>query len=226
MNEARKSKLEEIIQPLIQFWENSEDPWMVKDTTSQYVYANPRYLELISLPDKYQIEGRYDDELPMPQYEFAPVFRSQDRMVEKKKDKVSAVRIYQFNRHSWFQPWFFDKFPLTDRQGNCLGTFAHCRPVESIIVNRMKQIKIRSSLSFNRPSEIFTEREWELIFYVIQAFSSKDIGNMLEISAGTVDNALNKIYLKSGVSSRRALIDYCTENNFENYVPKSFYCKK
>ncbi|MBN1086346.1 helix-turn-helix transcriptional regulator [Erwinia aphidicola] len=226
MNKARKSKLEEIIQPLIQFWEHSEDPWAVKDNKSQYVYANSRYLELASLPVNYKIEGHFDDELPNAHHVDAPLFQQQDRMVERKKDRVTVARIYQFNRHSWFYPWYFDKFPITDGAGICLGTFSHCRPVENIIVNRMKQIKIRSCISFNRPSEIFTEREWELVFYVIQAFSSKDIGSMLGISSGTVDNSLNRIYLKCGVSSRRELIDYCIANNFDNYVPKNFFCKK
>lgn len=48
------------LQLLIRFWENSSEPWGVKDNQSRYVYANNRLHRLLALPDKFNMEGRTD----------------------------------------------------------------------------------------------------------------------------------------------------------------------
>lgn len=49
---------------LIVLWDKLDEPWGVKDSQSCFVYANKGLHDLFNLPQGYDIEGRYDVELP------------------------------------------------------------------------------------------------------------------------------------------------------------------
>ncbi len=69
------AKIDKIITPLIRFWEGSNEPWMVKNNVSQFVYSNKRLQGFLGLPKGFNMEGLYDRELPLAIHEFEPHFR-------------------------------------------------------------------------------------------------------------------------------------------------------
>ncbi|HDL8232462.1 TPA: helix-turn-helix transcriptional regulator, partial [Yersinia enterocolitica] len=79
------------------------------------------------------------------------------------------------------------------------------------------------SLILTPPSELFSKREWEVLFYILHSFSSIEIAKKLHLSSRTVDNITQKIYKKTGVSSRQQMVDYCYEKKINNYIPQSFF---
>lgn len=81
------------LQLLIRFWENSSEPWGVKDNQSRYVYANNRLHRLLALPDKFNMEGRTDGELPTPISEFQPEYQEHDRKVKLLQDRITSIEI-------------------------------------------------------------------------------------------------------------------------------------
>ncbi|WP_338117367.1 helix-turn-helix transcriptional regulator [Pantoea cypripedii] len=208
---------------MIKFWEVSSEPWGAKDRNSKFIYANKRYHELLSLPYGFNVEGRYDGELPASTAEFQNEFQAHDRKVEKLLDRVTSIEIHPFEQNHYLQPWYFDKYPLMDSHGVCIGTIFHGRPVEMITLTRLDKIKIPSSLVFTPPSDFFLKREWEIVFYLLQGFSAKDISAHLHISHRTVTNHIQNVYQKANVSSRRGLIEFCYENNISNYIPDRFF---
>ncbi|MTD27246.1 helix-turn-helix transcriptional regulator [Erwinia sorbitola] len=216
-------KIEKIITPLVRFWEGSNEPWLVKNNLSQFVYANKRMYNFIGLSKEFKIEGRYDGELPLAMHEFEPAFQSHDRMVEKVKDRVTSVEIHEFDKQDFLQPWYSEKFPIIDEDGTPLGVIAHCRPVESIFITRLSKIKIPTSLVFTPPTELFTDKEWEIIFYTCQLFTPKMIEAAIGVSNRTVEDTLCRIYKKAGVGNKRGLIDYCIEMGFNNFIPQSIF---
>lgn len=213
------------LQAMIKFWEISNEPWGAKDKNSKFIYANRRYHELLSLPKGFDVEGRYDGELPASTAEFQNEFQAHDRKVESLLDRVTSIEIHPFERNPYLQPWYFDKYPLMDNNGVCIGTIFHGRPVEMVTLARLDKIKIPSSLVFSPPSDFFLKREWEIVFYLLQGFSARDISEHLHISFRTVNNHIQNIYHKAGVNSRRRLIEFCYENNISNYIPESFFKK-
>ncbi|AYD42333.1 LuxR family transcription regulatory protein [Yersinia kristensenii] len=219
MDENLKNSLD----VLIRFWEHSSEPWEVKDNQSRYIYANPKFNEFLDLPKKYNVEGRFDGELPTPVSEFEVEFQRQDRQVELIQDRVTSVEIHLLNGLSYFTAYFCDKYPLIDENGISQGVICHARPVQDLILTHLNKIKVPTSLVFTPPSELFTKKEWEVLFYILHSFSSKDIAKKLHLSSRTVSNITQKIYDKAGVSSRRQIVDYCYENNINNYVPQSFF---
>ncbi|WP_145529245.1 helix-turn-helix transcriptional regulator, partial [Yersinia alsatica] len=114
-------------------------------------------------------------------------------------------------------------YPLIDEEGISQGAIFHVRPVEDIILIHLNKIKVPTSLIFTPPSDLFTKREWEVLFYILHAFSSGEIAEKLHLSSRTINNVIQSIYRKSGVTSKKQVIEYCYENKTHNYVPQSFF---
>ncbi|CNF30154.1 helix-turn-helix transcriptional regulator [Yersinia mollaretii] len=218
-----ENKLSQSLEMLIRFWEHSSEPWGIRDNQSRFIYANPRYHKLLALPNKYSIEGRVDSELPAPTAEFQGEFQQQDRQVELSQDRITSVEIHLLDGLSYFTPYFCDKYPLIDENGVSQGTVFHGRPVTDTMLTHLTKIKIPTSLVFTPPSELFTKREWEVLFYILHTFSSSEIGKKLHLSPRTICNITQSIYRKAGVTSKRQIIEYCYENKINNFVPQSFF---
>ncbi|HDL8706961.1 TPA: helix-turn-helix transcriptional regulator [Yersinia enterocolitica] len=211
------------LQLLIRFWENSSEPWGVKDNQSRYVYANNRLHRLLALPDKFNMEGRTDVELPTPIAEFELEFQEHDCKVKLLQDRITSVEIHAWDGRSYYQPYFVDKYPLMDENGISQGVICHGRPVEDIILTHINKIKVPTSLILTPPSDLFSKRDWEVLFYILHLFSSMEVATKLHLSSRTIDNITQKIYKKIGISGRQQLVDYCYENKINNYVPQSFF---
>ncbi|MTD27247.1 PAS domain-containing protein [Erwinia sp. J316] len=222
-NDEKDSKLEGIIKPLINFWERSNESWWVKSHTSEFVYVNQHLKDFLAIPKEFQMEGRFDGDLPIAIHEFEPQFQAHDRQVEQAGDRVTSIEIHKVGDNDFFLPWYCDKFPIIDNSGNVLGVIAHNRPIESMFITRLKKIKIPTSLVFTPPTELFTDKEWEIIFYTCQLFTPKMIEAAIGVSNRTVEDTLCRIYKKAGVGNKRGLIDYCIEMGFNNFIPQSIF---
>ena len=224
MSEAqRDSEIIRILKPFIQFWEGSNEPWWVKNNQSRFVYANRRLRNFITLPTGYDIEGRFDGELPSPVHEFEVQFQAHDRMVEKARERISSIGIQKYDGLDYLQPWYTEKVPLMNESGDVLGVICHGRPVEAMFITRLAKIKMPTSLVFNPPTGLFTDREWEIIFYTCQLFTPKMIERAIGVSNRTIEDMLGRIYKKADVGNKRGLIDYCIENGFNNFIPQSIF---
>ncbi|AJJ24204.1 helix-turn-helix transcriptional regulator [Yersinia enterocolitica] len=219
MDKPLKNQLE----ILIRFWERSSEPWGARDNQSRFIYSNDRHHKLLGLSDKYNLEGRLDSELPSPTAAFQMEFQAHDRKVELSQERITSVEIHEWDGLSYLKPNFCDKYPLIDESGVSQGIIFHVRPVEDIILSRLTKIKAPTSLTFTPPSKLFTKREWEVLFYILHSYSSKDIAKKLHISPRTVSNITQSVYRKVGVSNKRQIVDYCYENKINNYVPQSFF---
>ncbi|WP_145561565.1 helix-turn-helix transcriptional regulator [Yersinia bercovieri] len=215
--------LTDSLEMLIRFWEHSSEPWGVKDNQSRFIYTNPRLHRLYNLPAGFTMEGRLDGELPSPVSEFQDEWQAHDRQVELLQDRITTVEIHLFDGRSYFQPYFCDKYPLIDKNGVSQGVIFHGKQVTDTMLTCLTKIKTPTSLVFTPPSDLFTKREWEVLFYILHAYTSPEIAKKLFLSPRTVCNITQSIYKKVGVTSKRQIIEYCYENKINNYVPQSFF---
>ncbi|CNF59497.1 helix-turn-helix transcriptional regulator [Yersinia bercovieri] len=215
--------LTDSLEMLIRFWEHSSEPWGVKDNQSRFIYTNPRLHRLYNLPAGFTMEGRLDGELPSPVSEFQDEWQAHDRQVELLQDRITTVEIHLFDGRSYFQPYFCDKYPLIDKNGVSQGVIFHGKQVTDTMLTCLTKIKIPTSLVFTPPSDFFTKREWEVLFYLLHAYTSPEIAKKLFLSPRTICNITQSIYKKAGVTSKRQIIEYCYENKINNYVPQSFF---
>ncbi|WP_227729569.1 helix-turn-helix transcriptional regulator [Yersinia proxima] len=219
MDETLKNQLE----ILIRFWEHSSEPWGARDNQSRFIYSNPRNHKLLGLPVQYNLEGRFDGEMPTPMAEFQDQWQEHDRKVELLQDRITTVEIHVWDGSSQLRPYLCDKFQLIDKHGFSQGVVCHVRPVQDMVLAHLNKIKVPTSLIFTPPSDLFTKREWEVLFYILHSYSSKDIARKIHLSPRTVSNIIQGIYRKVGVSNKQQMVDYCYENKINNYVPQSFF---
>lgn len=218
-----KNDISQTISVLIRFWERSSEPWGAKDNKSRFIYANKKYRQLLALPDSFCVEGRLDGELPSSTSEFQTEFQAHDRKVELAQDRITSLEIHEFWGKPYVQPWFFDKYPLIDGNGVSVGTVFHGRAVDNMTLSYLSRVQIPASIVFTPPSNLFSQREWEVLFYLSHEYSSADIANKIFLSNRTVCNIIQSIYRKAGVSSKRQIIEYCYAKNINNYIPQSFF---
>ncbi|WP_050941797.1 helix-turn-helix transcriptional regulator, partial [Yersinia enterocolitica] len=139
------------------------------------------------------------------------------------QDRITSAEIHIVDGKSYLTPFFCDKYPLIDEYGISQGVICHARPVHNLMLTRLNKIKAPASLTFTLPSKLFTKREWEVLFYILHSYSSKDLAKKLHLSARTVSNIIQGVYRKVGVSNKRQVVDYCYENKINNYIPQSFF---
>uniref|UniRef100_UPI0021BD48B0 helix-turn-helix transcriptional regulator n=1 Tax=Yersinia aldovae TaxID=29483 RepID=UPI0021BD48B0 len=173
--------------------------------------------------DTYSLEGRLDGEIPTPSADFQDEFQQQDRRVELSQDRITSVDIQLYDGRSYFTPYLSDKYPLIDESGVSQGVMCHNRPVHDIMLTRLNKISVPTSLVFTPPSQLFTKREWEVLFYILHHFSSNEIAKKIHLSSRSVCNITKNIYRKTGVTSKKQIIEYCHEQKIHNYVPQSFF---
>ncbi len=213
----------EISPQFISMWEVSNEPWGVKDKTSHYVYANKAYLDLLCLPLKFNIENLLDDSIPHPCAEFAPLFRQQDRRAENTQQRVASLDTHPFGREKIMQPYIFEKFPFYNNKGEGIGSMFHARKCETFpAIFCLDGKPAPRSLTFNPPNDRFSSIELEVIFLALHRLSAKKMGKILACSDRTVKNRLSRIYQNIGVKFLSQLIDFCTEEGFDTYIPPRF----
>ncbi|ASV34075.1 PAS domain-containing protein [Candidatus Hamiltonella defensa] len=209
---------------LLMFWESSQEPWGVKDINSKYIYANPAYYQLLNInPKVFCIAGHLDDELPSPIASFASHFQQHDRQTIERKDRLCSIEIHPYETDQLMRLYYFDKYPLYEEHSRlCIGTIFHARKVEDLLLKKQLLSRVKPGyFLFYPPENVFTEKELEVIFCVLQNMSSKLIALHLGLSHRTVENKLQVIYRKAGANSLSQFSEYCRHKGYDHYIPQT-----
>lgn len=202
------------------YMDNLDEPCGIKNKSSTFVYANKAYLELLNLPKGYSVTRRLDSELPATTSEYASMFQAHDRLVEKTGKRRSSLEIHPFGRDQQLKAYFFDKTPFPDASGKTVGTFFHGRKAEHLSLRFYTTGDKAESLLLTFPSNLFSETEWMIIFYLRSHLCRKEIAMKLNRSEGYIKNLIAMIYDKAGVTNTRMLIDFIREKGWHRYVPE------
>ncbi|WGM18472.1 helix-turn-helix transcriptional regulator (plasmid) [Arsenophonus nasoniae] len=74
-------------------------------------------------------------------------------------------------------------------------------------------------MTTEKPSKLFTAKEWEVLFFTMYRLSSKDIARRLNIFPSTVETHLKAIYGKTNLHSACQLRASCKSEGFDRYIP-------
>jgi len=220
--------MQEMILPsrLIQMFEI--DPivgWAIKDNNSRFVYVNDTFKIWQTISTRYDYEGRNIGEIPVPVAEFAPLFDQQEREIEHTGRSVRAITTHIQGKEKIMQPAYNVQEPLYDAHHNCTGTVISVRPVRIMTPTSLLDGKITQHAIFERPSDLFTEKEWEVVYLLACGMKIKEISSILSITVDAVNGRLRSCYRKTGLNAVSALIEYCRSCGYDNYIP-SFFLKK
>lgn len=220
--------MKEMILPprLVQMFES--DPvvgWAVKDNHSRFVYVNNAFKIWQTISKRYNYEGRNIGEIPVPVAEFSDIFNQQEREIERTGKPVRAITTHIQGKEKIMQPAYNVQEPLYDENRNCVGTVISVRPVRIVTPTSLLDGKITQHAIFQPPSELFTEKEWEVVYLLACGMKIKEISSILSITVDAVNGRLRSCYRKTGLNALSALIGYCRDCGFDNYIPP-FFLKK
>lgn len=86
-------------------------------------------------------------------------------------------------------------------------------PEDAMAYDHEEDVRLKSSvITSGTPEKQLTAREQEILILVCQEFSSKEIGEKLFISTGTVDTHRKNLLLKLGVSNTVGLVKYALKH--------------
>ncbi|EYU17151.1 helix-turn-helix transcriptional regulator [Photorhabdus aegyptia] len=207
---------------VINTMEQSNNPWAIKDKNSCFIYANQACKHVQNISSSFDYEGVYDDELPWGGAEFAKEYIVHDQKVMEKEERICLLLTHRFGKEQLLSSYFFEKYPLYHEDGSCIGTIFHGWQAQDFSFTRLFHGKLPASILFQPPTDLFTQREWDVIFLMLQKYTSKQIGRMLNLSYRTVETHISRIYKRIGVHSSRQLEDYCRTNDYDLYVPERF----
>ncbi|MCC8459737.1 helix-turn-helix transcriptional regulator [Photorhabdus aegyptia] len=212
-----------VISPqVINTMEQSNEPWGIKDKNSCFIYSNQACKYVQNIPSSFDYEGLYDYDLPWDGAEFAKEYMTHDRMVMEKKERVRSLITQVHGKEQILSSYFFEKYPFYHEDGSCIGTIYHGWQAQDFSFTRLFRGKLPASIMFQPPTDLFTQREWDVIFLFLQKYNNKQIGRMLNLSYRTVENHISRIYQRIGVHSSYQLEEYCRTNDYDLYVPKRF----
>ncbi|EQB98360.1 LuxR C-terminal-related transcriptional regulator [Photorhabdus temperata] len=215
----------EISAQIINTMELSNEPWGIKDSSSCFIYGNSVTKKFIhNFKESFDYEGRYDHELPWGGAEFAKEFINQDKKVIENGERICSLETHIYGKEQILSSYFCEKMPFYHKDGNCIGIMYHGWEAKEYSLTHLYQYynELPASIIFQPPSAIFTQQEWDIIFFFLQRYTRKQIGQKLNITYDAVETYMTRIYNKIGINSSQQLEEYCLTNNFHHYVPERF----
>ncbi|RAX01176.1 MULTISPECIES: helix-turn-helix transcriptional regulator [unclassified Photorhabdus] len=206
----------------ISYMENSNDLWVIKDNESRFVYVNDATLYYSGLPKGFNIEGKLDSECPAPWAEFADIIQANDKNVMMSQKTIPVLNTLTYGgKEKIIQPFLANVTPLM-KDGKCIGVVGHGKKLEIYSMYHFENNRHPDSLTLGTPTDLFTDREFDIVFFALQSLSAKDIAKKLGITYRTVQSRLQFIYQKIGINSLSQLKEYCRGKGYDNYAPTRF----
>ncbi|WP_182853318.1 helix-turn-helix transcriptional regulator [Arsenophonus endosymbiont of Aleurodicus floccissimus] len=121
--------------------------------------------------------------------------------------------------------WQIHFIPLLSQENGYLGTFFHAH--EFLVLSPLDYVDgIQPyAVSTEKPNKLFTDKEWQVLFFTMHRFSSKEIARRLDVFPSTVESHLKTIYGKVNVHSACQLRIFGKSKGFERYIPAEFIHK-
>ncbi|HGJ5877827.1 MAG TPA: helix-turn-helix transcriptional regulator [Arsenophonus nasoniae] len=115
--------------------------------------------------------------------------------------------------------WQFHFLPLFCSENGYLGTFFHAH--EFLFLSPLDYVDgIQPyAVTTEKPNKLFTAKEWQILFFIMQRLSLKEIARRLDIGTRPASNHLNIIYQKAEVHSACQLRAFGKSKGFDRYIP-------
>lgn len=203
------------------FFEQSNEPWGVSDEGSRYLYVNKAYFYFLDIP----LEQL--DEINSKSYDFIPPLRpivdnlishdSEVMLTGQRHEAVGTIFLKGSYRSFWVE-----KIPYFLETGKISGTIFHFKPFGQMLVSYFINKPFYGKVTHERPTDLFTSREWDVLFLLFQGLNKKQISIKLGIKEVSVRNLISRLLLKTFTTKREDLLTYGLANSWHLYIPPRF----
>lgn len=210
---------------LIAMTEHLDEPWGIKDLKSRHLYMNKAAFRYTNTPASFQIEGKSDAEFPANWADCADALIEHDKKTEQTQKRVAVIETHYWYGKDSLTPFVSEKIPIFNDDKKIIGVFWNAKPLNTlsplIYINKQKP----SVLTTEASTDLFTKAELDIIFLMLQRFSTKEIARLYDISHKTVENRIYTIYQKADVHSLRQFEEFCKNACLDNYIPDRLIAK-
>lgn len=208
-----------------------------KDLNSKFLYANQNYADIIGLQKGEDTIGRTDFDMPCDTVNCAQMFRYQDSEVMVKLKPMRILDIHRFANNEW-KVYVFSKSPFFDIDNNLAGTIFSGQDITNVstleLASLLAKIKIEgvsndligqdSYMFGNKFKDInLTDRESEVLFFLLRGKTAKLIAKTLNLSPRTVEKYSDNLKNKFVVSNLHELIDKAISLGYLNIIPETLF---
>jgi DNA-binding CsgD family transcriptional regulator len=115
--------------------------------------------------------------------------------------------------------WQFHFLSLLGDDKEYLGTFFHAH--EFLFLSPLEYVDgIQPyAVTTEKPSKLFTAKEWEVLFFTMHRLSSKEMARRLDIATSTTEHYIKSLYEKLNVHSAFELRTFGKSEGFNRYIP-------
>jgi len=206
----------------ISYMQNSNEYWYITDHENRCIFINNYGFHYSGLPKGFNPEGKLASECPAFWSEFADVIQANHKNVMDSQQTIPTLMTCIYGgREKLVETFISEVTPLIEN-GQSIGVVGRAKKLEIFSMYHLEQDRCPTSLQFGNPTDLFTDREFDVVFYAIQSLSAKEIARRLAISPNTVKKYLLSVYEKIGVSALSQLIEYCRCHGYDNYAPSRF----
>jgi DNA-binding CsgD family transcriptional regulator len=150
------------------------------------------------------------------------VFHAHEEVIRHKKFPLSLLSTLPGGYKESPQPWRFDFFPRFDEKDVYEGAFFYAQPFLFLSLLEYIEGETPYPVMLSQPNEMFTDREWDVLFLSLQRLSCKEIAKWLDIAVKTAEVHLSNIYSKADVHHASQLRLFCREKGINRYLPPKF----
>ena len=213
------------IQFLHKLWGKSVDPWCVKGANDKFIFANDAYLDFLGVPPGTPVVGFLEKKLlsSLDGLQSIDLYSNESNSCVFSPQQRSSFILRSMNRSSRSVKFlYFDKYPLLDSRGKVYATCSHGRYDFILSLSMFHHRSNATRVKTVPPTEAFTEREWEVLYFLQQRLNRTEIAKLLNASPVTIKNHINHIYSKTKISNFSDFIKLCSKYDLLDYIPEKF----
>jgi len=208
-----------------------------KDPNSRFLATNQVSARLFGFNTIEEIVGLSDAEVKCGVAECAQTFVMHDKKVLAGQT-LTVLNIHPYANRQ-INTFVTSNLPLRDAQGSIVGIFFYSVQLDNVQLQKlffqlssydakkfMAGKSVQGSYVVGMPKDIsLTRRESECLFYLIRGKTAKSIGMLLGLEKRTIEDYVDRIKVKLGVTSKEALIEFAFNHGLVSAIPDSFLPK-
>lgn len=221
------------------FFDSMPGAWGCKDEHSIYMYSNDAFCKLVGLPSHDDAIGRTDYEMPCDTSKCGDLFRAQDQKVMSEQKSLKVLDVHPFAGGIW-RAYIFTKIPMYDDNRSLIGTIYHGEDITNSSTIELSTVLSKFAideqyaalgqnsymLNLNYTDIKLTERQSEVLFYMLRGKSNKKISQILCISARTVEEYIEQMRHKFDALNKNELMDKAISHGFLKVIPHRLFRKQ
>nr|WP_255556823.1 PAS and helix-turn-helix domain-containing protein [Sodalis sp. dw_96] len=207
---------------MISMLDQFSSPYVIKDLESRHVYTNMAAVNLLGLKNKSEMLGKSDIEIKSKLFWFDDTgqeYVRQDKQITQSGKRMTCLEI-----HPWAvdYPYIVNKIPFYNDDSECIGLCVFTENLELFTLSDFVKGNLPGSFLLNKPDHFFTERNCEVMFFHLQGISNKETAERLNLSPRTIENYMQTLYEKVGVTHFDDFMQFCVARDYHRYLPKRF----